>query len=636
MRHKHSLPFFLILLCFPSYGHAQLWSGILASSRATDWTKAGVKGGIPSANWTQCGPTISAYTGTAATINNAIAACGTNQYVQLGAGTFNLSSGIQISKSNVVLRGMGADQTFIVSNGFTSCGSGTYGVILACSGYPTEFTANWTAGYSQGTSQITLDSSSSLSTGMFIVLDQADDASDGWPSTGDIYVCESATPGCSSSGGGGSPDGDSRPGRAETEFHEVTAISGGGPYTISITPPIINPNWRSGQNPGAYWFSPTTANVGVENLSLDFTGAHNTGTTGVSGISLAWVRDSWVRGVRLIDTSSVAAQQIQSVIFDLAFRCSLVDSYLYGPNSTPTNIAGFLTRNAGQFLMQNNIVHNGVQPVIINGAGSANVIAYNFSPSEPDGGVFAAPHGAGDFEDLWEGNIGTGFESDAVHGSHFMQTQFRNRWRNQNTTAYYRQVDSIMPNSRFHNVIANVLGGSEENTYESSQIYNRTTIFMLGYQDYVNSDSDVLRTIMRWGNWDSVTNAVRWCGNSSDTGWSTTCGSTSEIPSAITNFSNPVPGYGDTGAGQSPIPASFYLTSRPSWWPSAKPWPAIGPDVAGGNIANTAGHAYTNPAADCYLNVMHGRAGGSGGPLSFNAGTCYPPAPPTEVEAVAD
>ncbi len=152
MRYKHSLSFFLILLCLPSYGHAQLWSGILSSSRAFDWNAypPGVKGGIPSANWTQCGSTIAAYSGTAATINTAISNCGSNQYVQLGTGTFTLSTGIQISKSNVVLRGMGANQTFLVFN-ITSanyCGVGSYAAVEICNGVYPPNSANWTGGFS--------------------------------------------------------------------------------------------------------------------------------------------------------------------------------------------------------------------------------------------------------------------------------------------------------------------------------------------------------------------------------------------------------------------------------------------------------------------------------------------------------
>ena len=114
------LCFFLLLLIAPiSAGAQQAWSGIISPSRAINWSNAGVIGGIPDASWTQCGSTIQAYgasgaPGSATTINNGISACGTNQYVQLGAGTFYLNSSINFGgKSNVVLRGMGADQTII-------------------------------------------------------------------------------------------------------------------------------------------------------------------------------------------------------------------------------------------------------------------------------------------------------------------------------------------------------------------------------------------------------------------------------------------------------------------------------------------------------------------------------------------
>jgi hypothetical protein len=108
---------------------AQSWSGIIDPTRATDWSGAGVVGGIPVRN-TQCGSTIAAYNGTDATITNALAACaGTNQYVLLGAGTFNLTSGITFrasafpfSVNGVTLRGMGADQTKLVFKSGNTCG----------------------------------------------------------------------------------------------------------------------------------------------------------------------------------------------------------------------------------------------------------------------------------------------------------------------------------------------------------------------------------------------------------------------------------------------------------------------------------------------------------------------------------
>src|ERR1700680_1591045 len=111
----------LILLSLPSSLDAQLWSGILSPSRAVDWSNVGLPGGIPSGSWTQCGSTIAAGA-SVATINSAIANCTANHYVQLGAGTFNLSGGILFNaKSNVEIRGMGANQTFLVFSSNVAC-----------------------------------------------------------------------------------------------------------------------------------------------------------------------------------------------------------------------------------------------------------------------------------------------------------------------------------------------------------------------------------------------------------------------------------------------------------------------------------------------------------------------------------
>src|SRR6266705_1044556 len=116
-RFSHWVLFCVALFCSTGYLYGQLWSGILNPTRAIDWTQAGVQGGIPSATWTQCGSTIAAGA-SAATINTVIQNCTANHFVLLGPGTFNLSSGITFaSKDNVVLRGAGADQTFLIFTG---------------------------------------------------------------------------------------------------------------------------------------------------------------------------------------------------------------------------------------------------------------------------------------------------------------------------------------------------------------------------------------------------------------------------------------------------------------------------------------------------------------------------------------
>src|ERR1700689_4243757 len=107
-----SLIFGTALLLPQSSNAQQPWSGIISPNRAADWTHVGIPGGIPDGSWTQCGSTIAAYGSSGSyaspsTIQNAINACGANQYVLLGPGDFYLSGGVSL-KSNVVLRGSGA------------------------------------------------------------------------------------------------------------------------------------------------------------------------------------------------------------------------------------------------------------------------------------------------------------------------------------------------------------------------------------------------------------------------------------------------------------------------------------------------------------------------------------------------
>src|SRR5713226_9180636 len=110
---KHRALFLLLIPIFlicPFAAHGQAWSGIIDPSRAVDWSGAGVTGGIP-ARTTICAM-IAPYTGTAAAINTAIGSCPAGQTVALGAGTFNLSSGIDFGgKSNITVRGAGANST---------------------------------------------------------------------------------------------------------------------------------------------------------------------------------------------------------------------------------------------------------------------------------------------------------------------------------------------------------------------------------------------------------------------------------------------------------------------------------------------------------------------------------------------
>src|ERR1700687_3766515 len=205
MKRRSFVLFSLMLLCLSGHLHAQLWSGVIDPSRAVDWssTNPGVMCGVPSASWTQCGSTIAAYSGTAAKISSALAACPANTYVLLGAGTFNLSTGIQMA-SNVVLRGSGAKSTFLVFTGYNGCGGESASICVSLDStwdgsssiQPGQSNAaTWSAGYSQGTTSITLTNvgSSGLSVGQYIYLDQANSNTD----PGTLFVCDNTTLPCS-------------------------------------------------------------------------------------------------------------------------------------------------------------------------------------------------------------------------------------------------------------------------------------------------------------------------------------------------------------------------------------------------------------------------------------------------------
>src|SRR2546427_2847732 len=257
-----------VCMCFTVGGELTVraagepWSGILAPSRAIDWSHAGVSGGIPNRT-TIC---ASVYPGsTAAQIDAAIAACPPDQVVFLTGGTFTLSAGLTM-KSHVTLRGAGANRTKLVFTGTTQCDRGPppYPVICMKGSFSwaggEENTADWTAGYAKGTTVITLSNTANLRAGEnFLILDQVDDTADG----GDIYNCGVAG-GCVSQGSDGMRTG---PGgyRNQRQVVKVTAIAGN---QVTITPGIYMPNWRASQAPQALGPSTVLRRGGIEKLTI--------------------------------------------------------------------------------------------------------------------------------------------------------------------------------------------------------------------------------------------------------------------------------------------------------------------------------------------------------------------------------
>ncbi len=696
-RRQSILLFFITLLTFPPAGHAQqLWSGVLNPARGTNWTYAGVTGGIPSASWTQCVTTAcntltsAGTSATAAQIAAALNSATANTYVLLGPGTYNLSNGICLTGlNNVELRGSGANSTFLIFSGAAACNNGNGTALIGFQSSDTTWFVspgtiyNWTAGYSQGATSITLSSGSNITAGStMIMLDQCDTGYSGstcsgaatdngyFFNCGDGYSASGPT-GCSANG----PDnGNGRPHRFQSEIVQAVSCSpscgSAGTTTVTITPPLIHPNWASGQTPQAWLVQPSSY-VGVRNLLVN-----GAATTDTAGISFTNVENAWVQGVALLHSYNIGVYEV------VASHITVTDNYIFdsGQNLTYADPWSIKDTVGANNLTQNNIIQ-ACRVCVANGEGpaSGDVIAYNlciFTNDAADGLWGSVwQHSNGDDYSLWEGNVADQVFSDDIHGTHLMETYYRNfftGWEScanggcGGASAKDTQLSAIdiLGYNRYANVIANVLGTPGISSYNTlsyqytgqADYYSPSGaayIYNLANGDNAGTyptpyDAATATTFMRWGNWDVYNGATQW--------------NTSEVPSGISVYPNSVPTTACTNSLS--CPPSFYLSSKPAWFGST-PFPPIGPDVSSGNmgqcsgtlnttgqynglpaLTNTqcgshgitsnswAGHINAIPAMACYLNVMGGPPDGLGGALTFNAGTCYsgsgapPPAPP--------
>jgi hypothetical protein len=585
------------------------WDGILTPGRGVDWTQAGFNGGVPpSASWTQCGSTLAPGSYTGAAITSTLAGCASNTYYFLAAGNFTISGQIRFPTSGkVALRGSGSNSTslnFTGSGATCEQGSSLVCGVSADGTYTTEpppIIYNWTAGYQQGTNQITLSGTSgiSLTNPTMLMLDQCDTGlSSGAGCTSgsvvdnsNLYVCGkqySSGTGCSADG----PDaGGLRPNRGQMEIHTATNISGS---VVTVSPPLIMPNWASGQTPQV-WIVQPIATFGLENLTVNGSGA-----SAQIGVEYGSAYHFWLSGVRI--------QQPTTWGFN-CFQCAsgdFVNSYVYGLDATP-NPYGIRCSFCANNLFQNNVIQQATTPFSFDGSSSGNVVGYNFcidalfSISTNTMQSCINKH-AQNYYDLIEGNVAQQDNDDGIHGTGSMEVRFRNLdqgWESQPSNPKNAFTNAINDASydRYEAEVANLLGTALYHTagYQSTSCPNNNQdIYVLGTNCpssvTIPDDSLTKSTSLAFANFDIFTGATRFCGNVLDTGWSTTCASTSESPVGAAVYPGFVPFHGDTAIGEPAFPGSLYLGSvRPGWWSSSIPYPANGPDVSSGSLGVCSG-----------------------------------------------
>lgn len=544
----------------------------IPASRRTDWTHAGLVGGIP--NRTQICATFSPGA-TSAAINTAIAAC-TNGVVQLSAGTYNLS-GIRVNANNVTLRGAGADQTILKGCNPVNLGAGTN----------TASNITITGGGQKDTSMLTVSSTAGLFVGQMIEIDRDDDPS--------IVVIT----------------GDTTT-RHMRQVNSIEAINGN---TLSLRN-LMAWDFSSG-NPRIKFTFTNTRNSGIEDLKID-----HTGTSGCTPFKLEYCDSCWIKGVHSEKPSGYHMIILASLNGEI--RDSFInDASSYGANNGGLVFYGSNTYGSNSnWKIENNIFNKTFPAITFQFSATGFFTGYNFAfgsgsqPADmPATWTFSENHGAHDMMNLWEGNVGELYGSDGYYGSSSHGTLFRNHILGYNRiSGKFDEPVRLNRLSYYFNLVGNVLGAS---VWQPS-LYQQNTdgctagaaIYRLGYPNIGNCsftdvtgypvpggmtypEAKVGTTLFRWGNYDYFHKTTRWLA--------------SEVPADMT-----------LPATQT-LRASYFYSSRPGWFPAGVPWPPIGPDVTGGNaFGDTSGHVSKIPAQLCW-DLRGLETGGS-----FRAAACYP------------
>lgn len=598
----------LILFATPIF--AQPWSTILPSSRAIDWSLAGLPSTLPDGEttpnpWTpptrntqcvtaQCNA-VSGGNVTAATINAAISSAPSQSYILIPAGTFALGGNINISASNVTLRGSGASQTTLTGGSINVGGGYVGGATLL------------TANPAKGATSVTVQNPPPV--GRLAALEQCDDgfsaSSTAFTSYGSGVNCTGAysdphgpwvcglSSVCDRDGTGG---GNSNP----HEQAHVLWISGVSGNTVTFSSPLENGNWSTARTATLIWWnSPGTVGVGIEDLTI-------VGSTNFNGTYA-----TWLKGCRIITTSG------SRIVYHTFDTHSLVaNNYIASTQGGSGSEIENWSSNSGEkaqsdLLYLNNIIEGGF--VFGGGSEVGDVYAYNYfvtaqSPFVENG---HAQHSAGTSFLLSEGNQEGMSQDDETWGTHNFNTWFR---------SYASCSDPFYPSAtlsglelggwaRFENLIGSVFGGGAcSSSYATTISINARGLDTTGLTQ---------ASLLQWGNYAICSDGNSHC--------NTVSFDISQVPSNLSSFGANSTPYQVSVPTTQTLPASFFMpnmTAHPnggtglSWWSACTSWssfpttcagystapmPAMGPDVTGGPLG--AGHVNNIPAALVWANL---------------------------------
>jgi hypothetical protein len=514
---------FLFLLSFTFAAWSSI-ADIIPDDRRVAW-RPGIPGGIPTNYTTFCnvrqgipGTNIVAkgngIDDDSVAIQTAINLATNSSVVYLPAGTYRITNRIDL-KSGVVLRGAGMDLTFIkhydASKAILSLADGTLKAVSPLSIAPAF-----------GETNITVQSSSGISVGDWLYMDQANDTNQIW------YV---------------------DPYMVNTVMQMFRCTSKNG-RILGIDRPIYYAWWNT--NYGARIIDrQAITGAGVESLSIER--MTNGLVGGIHNISLNWAARCWVK-----DVKSVMARNWHIALIT-SLQCEVRGCWLDRAWDCGGNAGYGVCIHAGSSdnLIENNIMYKLRHAMIFEWGGCGNVFGYNYSkdPINENGDNTdflmsdMSMHGGYPHMNLFEGNVGAHLNWDNILGSSARNTALRNWVQRKSIPKVAAGVWAveIEMNNRYENIVGNVLCMPGQIGEYNVTTSGRAGVYRLGFHSNYNTpfDPNVIPTIIIHGNYDFVTSNTVW----------------------------------DASIDDRSIPNSYYLTNRPSWWPFNKPWPCIGSDL---------------------------------------------------------
>jgi hypothetical protein len=322
--------------------------------------------------------------------------------------------------------------------------------------------------------------------------------------------------------------------------------------------------------------------VGIEDLKIDMTHAVDPAEPSKKatfGITLGQTYGTWLKNVTVVNTPNYLVSISDSV------QCEIRHCYLSTRVGSGSNGAGILMGASSSCLVEDNVLEKIGPHVEVNSGSSGNVFAYNFAENNfagvPGNGLMGqsydsnhAPHNS---YNLWEGNVGSVFQSDGYFGSESEGTLYRNWFHgtcdtSEPSTDQFGRAVHLSRFSRNVSVVGNVLGRSGYSfTYDNAgggAGYGEHYAYLLGLPNIGNGgyngntappwadwgtspgpggfqelDLEVAATTIRKGNWNAKDAA---------------------IPES-------------ESLGGSKLPDSLYRCGKPDWF-GALAWPPFDPN----------------------------------------------------------